>query len=93
MRDALSELDPSTKKLTIIGHPPPPAVANNRVLRNAPPRLRLRAVGEFGTTEMDYPNDREVLETCECPVTVSFTCVPFNFSPSLNILPSGVGRC
>ena len=47
--------------------------------RNAPPRLRLRAVGEFGTTEMDYPNDREVLETCECPVTVSFTCVPFNF--------------
>ncbi|EJF62658.1 Rad1-domain-containing protein [Dichomitus squalens LYAD-421 SS1] len=73
LRDALSELDPSTKKLTIIGHPPPPAVANNRVPRNAPPRLRLRAVGEFGTTEMDYPNDREVLETCECPATVSFT--------------------
>lgn len=73
LRDALSELDPSTKRLTIIGNPPPPAAPPNRALRNAPPRLRLRAVGEFGTTEMDYPNDREVLETCECPAPVSFT--------------------
>ena len=70
LRDALSELDPSTEKLTIVGNPPPPG---NRIARNAPPRLRLRAVGQYGSTEMDYPNDREVLETCECPHAVSFT--------------------
>ncbi|KAH9915785.1 Rad1-domain-containing protein [Epithele typhae] len=70
LRDALAELDQNTTTLTIIGNPPPPG---NRIVRNAPPRLRLRAVGQFGTTEMDYPNDREVLETCECPEAVSFT--------------------
>ena len=71
LRDALSELDPQTKTLTIIGNPPPPT---NRAARTgAPPRLRLRAVGQFGTTEMDYPSDREVLETCECAEPVAFT--------------------
>ncbi|KAI0737871.1 Rad1-domain-containing protein [Daedaleopsis nitida] len=70
LRDALSELDSTTTQLTIIGNPPP---TGNRVPRNAPPRLRLRAVGQHGSTEMDYPNDREVLETCECPQAVSFT--------------------
>ncbi|KAI0806889.1 Rad1/Rec1/Rad17 [Fomes fomentarius] len=70
LRDALSELDSSTEKLTIIGNPLPPG---NRIVRNAPPRLRLRAVGQYGSTEMDYPNDREVLETCECAQPVSFT--------------------
>ena len=70
LRDALSELDPSTKTLTIIGNPPPP---QGRAARHAPLRLRLRAVGQYGSTEMDYPNDREVLESCECPVPVSFS--------------------
>lgn len=74
LRDALSELDSSTEKLTIIGNPLPPG---NRVVRNAPPRLRLRAVGQYGSTEMDYPNDREVLETCECAQPVSFTYARF----------------
>ncbi|KAH9890604.1 Rad1-domain-containing protein [Cubamyces lactineus] len=71
LRDALSEIDPSTEKLTIIGNPPPPP---GRAARSsAPPCFRLRAVGQFGSTEMDYPNDREVLETCECAHPVSFT--------------------
>ena len=73
LRDALSEFDPSSEKLTIICNPPPPG---NRAPRTAPPCLRLRAVGQFGTTELDYPNDREVIETCECPQTVAFTYVP-----------------
>ncbi|KAI0345214.1 Rad1-domain-containing protein [Trametopsis cervina] len=71
LRDALSEIDPSCEKLTIIGSPPPPEGRAPRA--SAPPRLRLKAVGNWGSTEMDYPNDREVLETCDCPAPVSFS--------------------
>ncbi|KAI0818882.1 Rad1/Rec1/Rad17 [Irpex lacteus] len=82
LRDALSELEPSCEKVTIIGHPPPPDGRAPRT--SAPPRLRLKASGNWGSTElsthgeyvarqMDYPNDREVLETCDCPTAVSFS--------------------
>ncbi|KAF9654082.1 Rad1-domain-containing protein [Thelephora ganbajun] len=51
---------------------PPP---RNRAPR-APskPILRIHAAGPFGSCEMDYPNDREVLENFECeePVTLSY---------------------
>ncbi|KAI0084004.1 Rad1-domain-containing protein [Irpex rosettiformis] len=70
LRDALSELEPSCEKVTIVGNPPPP---EGRVPRTSTPRLRLKAVGNWGSTEMDYPNDREVLEACDCPVAVSFS--------------------
>ncbi|GJF00585.1 Rad1-domain-containing protein [Phanerochaete sordida] len=70
LRDALSELDTSSEKLTIIGNPAPPP---GRAQRGSAPRLRLKAVGTFGSTEMDYPNDREVLETCECDDVVNFS--------------------
>ncbi|KIP02645.1 hypothetical protein PHLGIDRAFT_78869, partial [Phlebiopsis gigantea 11061_1 CR5-6] len=70
LRDALSELDPSCEKLTIIGNPPP---ASGRAARMSEPRLRLKAAGTFGTTEMDYPSDKEVLETCDCTLPVSFS--------------------
>lgn len=26
--------------------------------------------------QLDYPNDREVLETCECESSVTFRCIP-----------------
>ncbi|CAL1703417.1 unnamed protein product [Somion occarium] len=71
LQDALSELHPSCDKLTIIGNPPP-APGRGPTL-TAPPRLRIKATGTFGTTEMDYPNDKEVLESCECDTHVSFT--------------------
>ncbi|KAH9843009.1 Rad1-domain-containing protein [Rhodofomes roseus] len=72
LRDALSELDPTCERLTIIGNPPPPG----RVARvSGPPRLRLQAVGTFGSTEMDYPSDKEVLETCDCEQQVRFSYV------------------
>ncbi|KAI0373256.1 Rad1-domain-containing protein [Pilatotrama ljubarskyi] len=88
LRDALSELDPSTEKLTIIGNPPAPP---GRAARSAaPPCLRLRAVGQFGSTEMDYPNDREVLETCECAQSVSFTYKFSHVSRALRALQSSL---
>ncbi|KZT70189.1 Rad1-domain-containing protein [Daedalea quercina L-15889] len=71
LRDALSELDPTCEKLTIIGNPPPPPGRASRA--SGPPRLRLQAVGTFGSTEMDYPSDKEVLETCECEQQVRFS--------------------
>ncbi|PCH38411.1 Rad1-domain-containing protein [Wolfiporia cocos MD-104 SS10] len=72
LRDALSELESlSCDKLTIIGNPPPPPGRAARL--SAPPRLRLQATGPLGSTEIDYPNDSEVLETCECAGQVRFS--------------------
>ncbi|KDR81883.1 hypothetical protein GALMADRAFT_240154 [Galerina marginata CBS 339.88] len=39
----------------------------------AKPMLRIQATGTFGSTEMDYPNDRDVLETFECTRNVTFS--------------------
>ncbi|KAI0637443.1 Rad1/Rec1/Rad17 [Trametes polyzona] len=88
LRDALSELDNNTERITIIGNPPAPP---GRAARSkAPPCLRLRAVGPYGTTEMDYPNDREVLETCECAQPVSFTYRFQHVSRALRALQSSL---
>ncbi|KAL0947456.1 hypothetical protein HGRIS_013563 [Hohenbuehelia grisea] len=85
LRDALSELDPSFEKLTFIGNPPPESAAATGAQTSArrksaarsgalqPPMLRIQAVGGFGSIEMDYPNDREVLETFECAQRVCFS--------------------
>jgi len=71
LRDAFSELDPACEKLTIVCNPAP---LPGRVPRASTlPRLRLLATGNFGSTEMDYPSDKEVLESCECAEQVSFT--------------------
>ncbi|KAH8100252.1 Rad1-domain-containing protein [Cristinia sonorae] len=88
LQDALSELHPSCEELTIIGSPPPPA--GRAPNANAPPRLRLRATGTFGTTEMDYPNDKEVLETCECPVAVSWTYKAVHISRTAHSLKASL---
>ncbi|KAK7463510.1 checkpoint clamp complex protein Rad1 [Stygiomarasmius scandens] len=78
LRDALSELDPSCDKITFVGNPPvvldPNATAKQRMKarQEGPPILRLEATGTFGTTEMDYPDDKEVLESFECEQPVRF---------------------
>ncbi|KAJ6620299.1 Rad1/Rec1/Rad17 [Mycena sp. CBHHK59/15] len=91
LRDALSELDPSCDKLTFIGNPPPTAATGKRPqLRagNETPMLRIQAAGTFGSTEMDYPNDREVLETFECTRPVSFSYRFGHISRTLRALQS-----
>ncbi|KAK7035810.1 cell cycle checkpoint protein RAD1 [Favolaschia claudopus] len=89
LRDALSELDPSCDKLTIIGNPPPPIVnGKQRQQPRAPPMLRIQAAGTFGSTEMDYPNDRDVLETFECTRHVSFSYRFGHISRTLRALQS-----
>ncbi|KAI5124511.1 hypothetical protein M0805_003035 [Coniferiporia weirii] len=71
LRDALSEVDPSCEKVTFIGNPAIPNGARQKSVSR--PLLRIQAAGPLGSTEMDYPNDREVLETFECDSTVSFS--------------------
>ncbi|KAH7869594.1 Rad1/Rec1/Rad17 [Lentinula edodes] len=80
LRDALSELDPSCDKLTFIGNPSdvPDAGAHTarqrqRARLQAQPNFRIEATGTFGNTEMDYPNDRDVLESFECEASVRFS--------------------
>ncbi|ELU44015.1 Rad1 domain-containing protein [Rhizoctonia solani AG-1 IA] len=75
LREALSEIDQSCDTLTIICNPP------GGGKKQSP--LRIHAVGAFGSTEMDYPNDREVLELFECVERVSFN------SPASSELPEG----
>ncbi|EIN08008.1 Rad1-domain-containing protein [Punctularia strigosozonata HHB-11173 SS5] len=75
LRDALSELDPSCDKITFIGNPPPVSAAPQRASANRTPKpsFSIKAAGTFGSSEMDYPNDKEVIESIECSATVSFT--------------------
>ncbi|KAK0227976.1 Rad1/Rec1/Rad17 [Armillaria fumosa] len=92
LRDALSELDPSCEKLTFIGNPPPredpsqKQKAKSRV--GLKPMLRIQATGTFGSTEMDYPNDRDVLETFDCAQTISFSYRFTHISRTLRALQS-----
>lgn len=82
LREALSEIDQSCDTLTIICTP---AVAGKRQ-----PSLRIHAVGSFGSTEMDYPNDREVLEVFECVERVSFNYRFSHIARALRALQSSL---
>ncbi|KAF7359202.1 Cell cycle checkpoint protein RAD1 [Mycena sanguinolenta] len=89
LRDALSELDPSCDKLTFIGNPPPAANGRQQPrTAGGTPMLRIQAVGTLGSTEMDYPNDRDVLETFECTRPVSFSYRFGHISRTLRALQS-----
>ncbi|THH21077.1 hypothetical protein EW146_g419 [Bondarzewia mesenterica] len=93
LRDALSELDPSCEKLTFIGNPPTQTASSRASTSRTPgpvakPMLRIQAAGTFGSTEMDYPNDREVLETFECLQTVNFSYRFGHISRTLRALQS-----
>ncbi|KAN0115911.1 Rad1/Rec1/Rad17 [Russula decolorans] len=74
LRDALSEIDSSCEKITLIGNPAEQGEPARRPRATAAtPVFRIHAEGAFGSTEMDYPNDREVLETVHCAEPVSFS--------------------
>ncbi|KZV70750.1 Rad1-domain-containing protein [Peniophora sp. CONT] len=76
LREALSELDPKEyDKLTFVGNPlGAQASGDARPSRSSSkPIFRIMASGSVGSTEMDYTNDREVLETFECEDSVSFS--------------------
>ncbi|KAF9444331.1 Rad1-domain-containing protein [Macrolepiota fuliginosa MF-IS2] len=91
-RDALSELDPSCDKLTFVSNPPEmtnnPRNGKQRKGSATKPILRIKAGGNFGTTEMDYPNDRDVLESFECTRSISFSYRFTHIAKTLRALQS-----
>ncbi|KIY66650.1 Rad1-domain-containing protein [Cylindrobasidium torrendii FP15055 ss-10] len=85
LRDALSEVDTSCEKLTFIGNPPLSGEGSHprRGKAQSRPMFRIQASGTFGSTEMDYPNDRDVLESFECLQTVRFS---YRFAHILRVM-------
>ncbi|KAL5529131.1 hypothetical protein ACEPAG_5105 [Sanghuangporus baumii] len=71
LRDALSEVDPGCDKITFIGNPT--GYDSMQRASSSRPLFRIQAVGPFGSAEIDYPNDREVLEAFECDSNVSYS--------------------
>ncbi|KZT44247.1 Rad1-domain-containing protein [Sistotremastrum suecicum HHB10207 ss-3] len=96
LRDAISEFDPSCDTLTIIVDP-------NATQTPSLPALRLQASGMFGSTEIEYPNHKNVLETFQCQERVEFRyrlniinktlrALQSSFKTSLQIFPDGLLR-
>ncbi|KAG8897495.1 ssDNA endodeoxyribonuclease, partial [Tulasnella sp. 403] len=100
LSEALSELDTSCDKLTIVCSPPTVPLPStsigtdsqaqrenfNRTINNdgdARPYFRLLGVGAYGTTEIDYPNDRDVLQAFECEEPIQYRQVT---SPTFYLL-------
>ncbi|KAF8334037.1 Rad1/Rec1/Rad17 [Cantharellus anzutake] len=79
-RDAVTEVDATCERLSFICTPRSAQRAqiqgsNNRgpQIRAVKPAFRIHAAGAYGTTEMDFPNDRDVLETFDCDQPVEAT--------------------
>ncbi|EJU05825.1 Rad1-domain-containing protein [Dacryopinax primogenitus] len=62
LRDALSEIDPRSEKLVIMCTPEAHRLSRGG---NRKSTLRLKASGTWGTSIMDYPDTKDVLEVAE----------------------------
>jgi len=92
LRDAVTEVDTTCEKLSFICTPLSAQRAETQhvsrrgpQLRTIKPAFRIYAAGVFGTTEMDYPNDRDVLEAFDCEEPVEFK---YNFKPLYRVIRS-----
>lgn len=74
LKDALSEIDSTCDYVSIICNPPQKitGTAKGRTAEAEVPIFRIEAKSIRGTVEMDYPNDREVLEFFECGQSMRF---------------------
>lgn len=59
LRDALSDIDPTCEKITIIGRPH--IVPSSRQHDEAQSLLRVHAAGPFGSTEVDVDTSKQRL--------------------------------
>ncbi|PFH52475.1 hypothetical protein AMATHDRAFT_57101 [Amanita thiersii Skay4041] len=92
LRDALMEIDPSCEKIIFVSSPPSEDISvgigtRRRNDMNAP-MLRIQAEGSFGSTQMDYPNDKEVLETFECTKAMMFSYRFIHITKTLRAIQS-----
>ncbi|KIJ43981.1 hypothetical protein M422DRAFT_779511 [Sphaerobolus stellatus SS14] len=91
LRDALEEIDSTCDKITFIGIPPAETLPGSSAAKGSiKPIFRLRAEGTFGSSQMDYPNDKDVLETYECAEAVKFTYRVSNIASALRALQSSI---
>ncbi len=106
LSEALSELDNSCDKLTIICSPPTEPLpltstgtttSEIRAAKGGAPRdhgarptFRLLGVSAYGSTEIDYPNDRDVLQSFECEERTQFRCgaCPRSFTATESKIPA-----
>ncbi|ORY30003.1 Rad1/Rec1/Rad17 [Naematelia encephala] len=83
-RDALLDLPPSSTRITLVAtprdQPVPPEQPNATGSSNARHKQRadvgnfsIQAEGDFGKTELDYPNDKDVMDRFDCQEQVSFS--------------------
>ncbi|KAF8321651.1 Rad1-domain-containing protein, partial [Clavulina sp. PMI_390] len=75
LREAVSEIDSHCDRVTLFATSPAsslpaipgvPSPSTHGGGMRPKPVFRIRGVGTFGTADLDYHNDREVLETFEC---------------------------
>ncbi|KAL0577082.1 checkpoint clamp complex protein Rad1 [Marasmius crinis-equi] len=95
LKEALSEIDPSCDKMTFIGNPSEQnnAQGKERTRSKAKPILRIRATSTHGTTEMDYFNDKDVLETFDyrfAHITRAMRALQTSIKTSLRIDKEGL---
>jgi len=89
LRDAISEVDTTCEKLAFFACPSSsslPSLPGILSIHGKPrPVFRIRGVGTFATTDVDYPNTHDVLETFECEEPVEFS---YAFKPLHRIVRS-----
>ncbi|OCF40635.1 hypothetical protein I317_05567 [Kwoniella heveanensis CBS 569] len=103
-RDALLDLPISSTRITLISTPPkaapPPEQPGATISSNGRYRHRaevgqfkIEAEGDFGKTELDYPNDKEVMDKFECEERVQFSYHSSHFALLSRALHQSVKIC
>ncbi|WVW82758.1 hypothetical protein I302_104769 [Kwoniella bestiolae CBS 10118] len=104
LRDALFDLPPSCTRITLIATPPkapiPPeqpgatfSSNGRRGHRAEVGQFKILAEGDFGITELDYPNDREVMDKFDCAEKVKFSYNSSHFALLHRALHQSVKIC
>ncbi|WVO14178.1 hypothetical protein L204_101809 [Cryptococcus depauperatus] len=85
---ALADLPPSSRRITLVAIPPKDSrLTSDQVdeglqkrQRDELGQLTIQAEGDFGSVELDYPNEKDVLErfACEESISVSYHSAHFN---------------
>ncbi|WRT67436.1 uncharacterized protein IL334_004407 [Kwoniella shivajii] len=103
-RDALFDLPPSCTRITLLATPPKEPVpqvqpeatisSNGRHRHRAEVgQFKILAEGDFGITELDYPNDKEVLDKFDCQEKVKFSYHSSHFTLLHRALHQSVKIC
>ncbi|KAK1925153.1 Rad1/Rec1/Rad17 [Papiliotrema laurentii] len=103
-RDALADLPPTSSRITLTAtprhQPAPPDVAQATASSNARRTHRadvgnfsIKAIGDFGSVELDYPNDKEVMDRFDCESVVSFSYHSSHFALLSRALAQSIKIC